>query len=64
MNIENRWAAADAVDLYNIERWGLGYFGVDEDGYMVINAGMNGHKSVRLLDWWSTSRAPRGWARR
>ncbi|MFM7117126.1 MAG: biosynthetic arginine decarboxylase, partial [Planctomycetota bacterium] len=50
MNIENRWAAADAVDLYNIERWGLGYFGVDDDGYMVINAGMNGHKSVRLLD--------------
>ena len=50
MNIEKRWVAADAVDLYNIERWGLGYFGVDEDGFMVVNAGMNGHKSVRLLD--------------
>ncbi|MFO0034550.1 MAG: arginine decarboxylase, partial [Planctomycetota bacterium] len=50
MNMENRWAAADAVDLYNIERWGLGYFGVDDDGYVVINAGMNGHKSVRLMD--------------
>jgi arginine decarboxylase len=50
MNMEKRWAAADAVDLYNIERWGLGYFGVDEEGYVVINAGMNGHKSVRLMD--------------
>lgn len=30
------WCAADSVDLYNIDRWGEGYFGVSADGHVVV----------------------------
>ena len=50
MKLEQQWSSQDACDLYNIDRWGLGYFDVDDEGFLVVAAGMNGHKSVRLLD--------------
>jgi len=31
-----RWTAADANDTYNIPRWGCGYFGVNEQGNLVV----------------------------
>ncbi len=31
-----RWTTADALDLYNIPRWGCGYFGIDDKGNLVV----------------------------
>src|SRR5262245_52049173 len=31
-----RWTAADAEDIYNIPRWGCGYFGVNERGNLIV----------------------------
>ncbi|MBP9084472.1 MAG: biosynthetic arginine decarboxylase [Kofleriaceae bacterium] len=31
-----RWTAADANDLYNIQRWGCGYFDVNEQGSLIV----------------------------
>src|SRR3954470_4770346 len=31
-----RWTAADANDMYNIPRWGCGYYGVNEQGNLIV----------------------------
>src|SRR5947208_3491426 len=31
-----RWTAADANDTYNIPRWGCGYFGVNDQGNLIV----------------------------
>src|SRR5512146_26041 len=31
-----RWTVADALDLYNIPRWGCGYFGIDDKGNLIV----------------------------
>jgi arginine decarboxylase len=31
-----RWTVADALDLYNIPRWGCGYFNIDVNGSLVV----------------------------
>ncbi len=32
-----RWTATDAAELYDIARWGKGYFSVGEDGHMRVH---------------------------
>ena len=41
-----RWTVADALDLYNIPRWGCGYFGIDEKGNLVVTP--NGEAGGRI----------------
>ena len=31
-----RWTSADAVDLYNIDHWGEGYFNVSPEGHVIV----------------------------
>ena len=31
-----RWTVPDALDLYNIPRWGCGYFGIAPNGHLVV----------------------------
>ena len=31
-----RWTASDALDLYNIPRWGCGYFKVNDKGKVTL----------------------------
>jgi arginine decarboxylase len=31
-----RWTIADALDTYNVARWGCGYFGINEKGNVVV----------------------------
>ena len=31
-----RWSSNDANDTYNIPRWGCGYFGVNEQGNLIV----------------------------
>ncbi len=47
---ENDWTLIDACELYNLERWGLGYFNVDEEGFLVVNPSADSTKSVRIFD--------------
>ncbi len=37
-----RWTAADANDTYNIPRWGLGYFSVNDQGNLAVTPGAEG----------------------
>src|SRR5882672_566005 len=37
-----RWTAADANDTYNIPRWGCGYFGVNDQGNLIVTPRPNG----------------------
>ncbi|HPF70434.1 MAG TPA: ZIP family metal transporter [Candidatus Krumholzibacteria bacterium] len=32
-----RWTASDALDLYNIPRWGCGYFKVNDKGNLIVS---------------------------
>jgi arginine decarboxylase len=32
----HRWSVADSVDLYSIEKWSSGYFGVNADGNIIV----------------------------
>ncbi|HSR96336.1 MAG TPA: biosynthetic arginine decarboxylase [Kofleriaceae bacterium] len=40
-----RWTAADANDTYNIPRWGCGYFGVNDQGNLIVTPRPNGDAS-------------------
>lgn len=45
------WRAADARELYNVQRWGDGYFDVDEAGGLVVRPGRDTDgPSVRLRE--------------
>ena len=45
------WSVEDAVELYGLKRWGLGYFGVDADGFvMVCPHRGESSQSVRIWD--------------
>jgi arginine decarboxylase len=41
-----RWTAADANDTYNIPRWGCGYFGVNDQGNLIVTPRPNGDAST------------------
>ena len=49
MNPSN-WTADDAADLYHLDRWGLGYFQVDEDGHVIACPNAHASRSVRISD--------------
>ncbi len=46
----NQWSVKDAVDLYGVERWGAGYFGVSDAGEVTVHPSGNGGVSVSLLE--------------
>ncbi|MEQ1876804.1 MAG: hypothetical protein ABL958_09160 [Bdellovibrionia bacterium] len=47
---ENDWSLIDASELYNLERWGLGYFDMDDEGFLVANPSSDSSKSIRIFD--------------
>lgn len=42
---------SSCLDIYNVERWGDGYFSVDAQGFVCVHPDA-GAKSARLLDVW------------
>ena len=45
------WSVEDAVELYGLKRWGLGYFGVDADGFVMVCPHRDeSSQSVRIWD--------------
>lgn len=52
------WSTADALRIYNVDRWGDGYFGVDADGHVTVRpCGSDDGPTVRLEDVLSACRA-------
>ena len=47
----NKPETSDALRIYNVDRWGEGYFGVDSDGFVTVKpCGMSDGPSARLED--------------
>ena len=46
----NKWTSEDSVDLYNIDRWGCGYFGIDENGDLAAKIDPDAEQNFRILD--------------
>jgi arginine decarboxylase len=47
---DGSWSHRDSADLYGVDEWSNGYFGVAEDGNLVVNAPTeNGQVSVSLM---------------
>ncbi|MCB2154562.1 biosynthetic arginine decarboxylase [bacterium] len=45
-----KWSVQDSVDLYNIEKWGGGYFGVNKAGHVVVRPTKDRDVSLDLKD--------------
>jgi len=44
------WTAQDSISLYNIDRWGSGYFGVNEQGFLTVHPDQNKATAINLHD--------------
>lgn len=48
---ENKWNVEDSADLYNIDRWGCGYFDIDDEGFLIAKLNRaGGDGRFRILD--------------
>jgi arginine decarboxylase len=45
-----RWTTSDALETYNIPRWGCGYFGVNEQGNMIVTPRGDGQGSIDMKE--------------
>ena len=45
-----KWTIEDSLDLYNIRKWGNGYFSANEKGNLVVQPGGAGAPSVDMKD--------------
>ncbi len=39
LETSDRWSSFDASELYDVARWGKGYFSVDENGHVLVHPG-------------------------
>lgn len=44
------WTVDDAAELYHLDRWGLGYFQIDEKGHVIACPNAHASRSVRISD--------------
>lgn len=44
------WTVEDAVKTYNIDRWGAGYFGINEAGNVIVSPQRDPEVSIDILD--------------
>src|SRR5262245_21084326 len=45
-----RWTSADALDTYNIPRWGCGYFGINDQANMIVTPRGEGQGSTDMKE--------------
>ncbi len=45
---ESTWSVRDAVDLYLIDRWGAGYFGVNDEGEITVTPVPGNSRTISL----------------
>lgn len=50
------WTAQDSISLYNIDRWGSGYFGVNERGFLTVHPNQDKNTGINLCDVIQTAR--------
>src|SRR6202051_3265924 len=43
-----RWSASDAAELYDIARWGKGYFSIDDNGHVRVHPTKDPERSIDL----------------
>ncbi|MCA8999972.1 MAG: biosynthetic arginine decarboxylase, partial [Planctomycetaceae bacterium] len=44
----NSWSASDSADLYEVERWGNGFFSVSQNGNLLVHPDRDRSKSIDL----------------
>ncbi len=45
-----RWTSVDAVELYDVARWGKGYFSVGDNGHMYVHPGKDPLRRISLKE--------------
>jgi arginine decarboxylase len=45
-----RWTLADALDTYNIPRWGCGYFGINDGGNLIVTPRGEGNGVIDMKE--------------
>ncbi len=48
--MQHEWKIADAVDLYDVARWGNGYFGINPQGHVCVHPTKDPAKSIDLKE--------------
>jgi len=48
--MSSNWTTEDSHDLYNLERWGLGFFGINERGEIVAKLDEQGGSAVSVFE--------------
>ncbi len=51
-----RWSAVDANELYDVSRWGKGYFSVGQNGHMWVHPSKEAHRKIDLKNLIDTLR--------
>jgi arginine decarboxylase len=49
-DVLKRWSIGDSAELYSTRNWGLGYFGVNNGGHLVVNPAGDGKGSIDLKE--------------
>jgi arginine decarboxylase len=44
------WSIKNALELYNVEGWGMGYFGINEEGRLAVHPDKDPARSLDLYD--------------
>ena len=46
----SEWTIDDAIETYNIDRWGLGYFGINDSGHVTISPAREAGATIDVMD--------------
>ncbi|HEX6587730.1 MAG TPA: biosynthetic arginine decarboxylase [Longimicrobiales bacterium] len=44
------WTIQDSIDLYNVEGWGIGYFGINAEGHAVVHPNREPERGIDLFE--------------
>ena len=44
------WTVQDAVDLYDVERWGKGYFSISPNGHLLVHPSRDPKRSLDMKE--------------
>ncbi len=45
-----KWTVENSSELYNVDGWGAGYFGINQKGHLIVRPQMNNPHSIDLKD--------------
>ena len=46
----SNWTIDDALELYNVEGWGIGYFGINAKGHVTVHPNRNPGRGLDLFE--------------